>query len=564
MSSLRRTSFPVFRADAILFEDDDLIAIDKPAFVPSQEARAGAADDVVTRLRAFLAERDGLTTSDVYLGVHQRLDRETSGVMVFAKRPAANAWLSRAFEGRTIEKVYMAAVSGAKVPDRAQLVDHLAEDRSGLARIVPAKHPGAQRAETAIRAIERSGDRTLVEAIIRTGRTHQIRAQLAHRGAPVGGDAWYGGAPWPRLALHSQRITLPRASGETTVEAALPGSIRRFVAGRDQDPALDPAGLDEVLTRAAERRFALASAKGTTAFRWVNEAGDGAPGLSIDVYGEHLVLHVYREDLGLDPILDRLAATGASGVYVKRRPLRANTLDEATTRALAPSEPLRGAPAPDELMIHEHGVPFLVRLGDGLSTGLFLDQRENRARVRAMAGGKRVLNLFSYTCAFSVVAGMGGASSVMSVDASVRALERGRAAFSAAGLDAALHETAADDVFEVLERLRRRGRRFDLVIVDPPTYSSTKKTRFTSGSMWRELSKRAVSVLEPGGSILATSNDRRLKQGAFREAIREGARSVDVELSQLRDLPPPVDFPALPGTEPHLKGVIATTDALKA
>lgn len=557
MSTLRARSFPIFREGAVLFEDEDLIVVDKPAFVPSQEATEGAGDDIATRLRAFIAQRDGRPVADVYLGTHQRLDRETSGVMVFAKRPAANTWLARAFEGRDVEKVYVAAVAGAKVPDRARLVDHLAADRDGLVRVVPPSHPGAQRAETSIRVLERRGDRTLVEATIATGRTHQIRAQLAHRGAPVGGDPWYGGAPWPRLALHSSRITLPRPSGKTSVEAPLPGSIARFVGGADLDPATDPKALDEVLARAAERRFALAWSEETTAFRWVNEAGDGAPGLAIDVYGEHLVLHVYREDLKLDAILDRLASTGARGVYVKRRPVRANTLDEAATRALAPSEPVRGLPAEGELVVLEHGVPFLVRLGDGLSTGLFLDQRANRARVRAMAGGKRVLNLFSYTCAFSVVSAIGGATSVMSVDASVRALERGRAAFAAAGLDASLHETAADDVFDVLERLRRRGRLFDLVIVDPPTYSSTKKTRFTSGSMWRELSKRAVAVLDAGGSMLATSNDRRLTQGAFREAVREGARSVDVELAQLRDLPPPVDFPALPGSEPHLKGVLA-------
>jgi 23S rRNA (cytosine1962-C5)-methyltransferase len=557
VSGLRDTSFADFHQGAILFEDEDIVVVDKPAFVPSQEAREGAADDVVARLRSFLARRDGRPTEDVYLGTHQRLDRETSGVMVLAKRAEANAWLARAFEGREVEKVYVAAVEGAKVPDRARLVDHLAADRGGVVRVVSASHAGAQRAETAIRVLARRRNRTLVEATIATGRTHQIRAQLAHRGAPVAGDGWYGGAPWPRLALHSSRLELPRASGRTVVEAKVPASITRFMEGVDLDPATQPSALDEVLARAADRRFALAWSPDTTAFRWLHEAGDGAPGLALDVYGEHLLLHVYRDDAKLEPILDRLAETGAAGVYVKHRPVRANTLDDAAIRALAPPEPVRGRAAKSELVVTEHGVPFLVRLGDGLSTGLFLDQRENRARVRAMAGGKRVLNLFSYTCAFSVVAAAGGASAIMSVDASVRALERGRAAFTAAGLDASLHETAADDVFDVLERLRRRGRRFDLVIVDPPTYSSTKKTRFTSGSMWRELSQRAVSVLDAHGSMLATSNDRRLTQGAFREAIREGARTVGVELAQLRDLPPPVDFPALPGSEPHLKGVLA-------
>jgi 23S rRNA (cytosine1962-C5)-methyltransferase len=123
-------------------------------------------------------------------------------------------------------------------------------------------------------------------------------------------------------------------------------------------------------------------------------------------------------------------------------------------------------------------------------------------------------------------------------------------------VDAAIHETIADDAFEVLERLRKRGRRFDLVVVDPPTYSSTKKTRFTSGAMWRELARRCLAVLDEGGAMLATSNDRRMTHGAFRQAIRDGAAAAEIAPAQLRDLPPPTDFPVLPGAEPHLKGTL--------
>jgi 23S rRNA (cytosine1962-C5)-methyltransferase len=555
MGSLAEVSFPPLRATRVVHEDDEVVVVDKPPFVPSQEAREGAGDDLPSRVRRFLAARDGAAPA---LGVHQRLDAATSGLVVYAKRASANAWLARAFEERTAEKTYLAAVAGARLPDRARLDDTLVSD-GGRVRVAPPGARGGVRAVTEIRVLARRGERALVECRIETGKTHQIRAQLAHRGAPIAGDPWYGGAPWPRLCLASVALALPREGGALRASIAPPRALEDFVEGRARDVLTDAAYADEVLAIAAERRYALAHAEDTTCFRWLNEAADGAEGLALDVYGEHLVLHVYRDEAPLDALLDRLAQTGARGVYVKHRPKKASALDDATTRALAPELPARGEPAPVELTVREGGVPLAVRLGDGLSTGLFLDQRENRARVRALAAGQRVLNLFSYTCAFSIAAASGGAQAVLSVDAAEKQLARGRAGFALAGLDPAIHETIADDAFAVLARLARRGRRFDVVIVDPPTYSTTKRTRFTSGRMWVELAAQVLAVLAPGGVVIATSNDRRATQRSLRLAFQDAARAAGVRLAQCKDLPAPVDFPALPGHEPHLHGVLVRT-----
>lgn len=552
MSSLRASAFPTLRPTDIAFEDQDVVVVDKPPFVPTQASRVGADDDLPARLGAFLAVRDGIAAP--YVGTHQRLDQATSGLIAYAKRREANAWLARAFEGRQVEKTYVAAVSGARLPDHARWQDALLDDGEGRMKVVPRGTHGSVVAVTEARVVERRQDRALLELRIETGRTHQIRAQLAHRGVPIAGDVWYAGAPLRRLALASVGLRIPRESGtDVDVRVDPPHVLRDFVEAQTRDP-LD-ADADTLLADAAQRRYALAHDPETTCFRWLHEAGDGVPGLAVDVYGDHLVLHGYDER-DVSAFAERLVRAGAAGVYLKRRPKKASALDEGATRELAPGTPIAGVAADAELEVRENGLPFLVRLSDGLSTGLFLDQRANRARVRAESAGARVLNLFSYTCAFSMAAAAGGAAEVVSVDAAKKQLERGAAAFAHAGLDATRHETIADDAFAVLDRMARRGRVFDLVVCDPPTYSSTKRTRFTSGRMWTELAARLLRVLAPSGRILATSNDRRLSQRDLRRAFQRAAEACDAHLAQLKDLAPPVDFPVLAGTEPHLKGVL--------
>ncbi len=548
---LREQAFPVMPPGAIVHEDDDVLVVDKPPFVPSQ-ASGTAADDLPARLAAHLAARGD---PQPYVGVHQRLDRATSGLVVYAKRREANAWLARAFEGREVTKEYVAAVTaGDRLPEQARWEDALRETEDGRARVVEAGAPGAAIARTAVRVIERRGGRAIVGLRIETGRTHQIRAQLAHRGAPIVGDAWYGGAPWRRLLLASVRLAVP---GRFEARIDPPRSFADFLGGALRDPSTDRDHAREILADAAQHRHAIAHDPGTSCFRWLNDAAEGAPGLAVDVYGEHVVLHAYDER-DVRGLADTLVELGAAGVYLKRRPKKASDLDEAKARALAPPEPIAGRATDEpEVLVLESGVPLRVRLGDGLSTGLFLDQRAHRARVRELAAGTRFLNLFSYTCAFSIFAALGGAREVVSIDAARKQLERGTRGFEAAGLDPARHEAIADDALAVLERFARRGRTFDLVVCDPPTYSSVGKTRFTSGRMWKQLAARVLSVLAPGGAVLATSNDRRATQRDLRAAFHEASRATGIRLASLRDLPAPIDFPAPIGSEPHLKGVIA-------
>ena len=549
MNTLLWTDLP---DEWIAYEDDHLLAIAKPAGVPSQAADPERRDDLPYRL-----ERAG----HAYVGIHQRLDRDTSGVILYTKDRAANPGLARQLEGRTVRKTYLAAVRGWTGGRERTLRDRLAKGRVGTMRVARTGDRRARSAVTHVRELERRGERSLLELRIETGRTHQIRVQLAHAGAPVAGDALYGGPPAARLMLHASALELrhPITDEPLRVEVPPPPEVRDWLAhGEIRFPA-DDAGLDRALAAAAEARWGLAQSawapEPTTAFRVVTGAADGLPGLALDVYGDFLVAHLYDDDLPAERVLDSLDRLGFEGVYLKRRPRQANELADTRTDELAPRAPVRGRAAPGEMAVFEHGVPYLVRLGDGLSTGIFLDQRENRRRVRELATGRTVLNLFAYTCPFTVAAAAGGAARTLSIDAAAPALEQG--ARNVANVDpGGQHEMRRADAFEALEELGRRGERFDLVIVDPPTYSTTKRTRWTSGRDWVGLGAAALRVTAPGGHLLACSNDQRMTQGAFRRHLHEAARRAAVEPRQMKDLPVPPDFPAVPGSPPHLKSVL--------
>ena len=557
--------WPDFRPEAILFEDDDLLLIDKPAGVPSQAARADRPDDVVTRLKAYLGARDSRAADRVYLGVHQRLDRDTSGILLFTKQARANASIAKQFEKRSLKKRYLAGVEGWPKERRSVTLDDLlAKGDDGRMVVAPKRSRNGQRAITHVRVRKTNASRALLDLVLETGRTHQARVQLAHARAPIAGDPIYGGPPAPRLLLHASAIELehPITGKRLVVEARVPPEMETWLARGDLGAGVfdDDAALDRALGLAMERRWGLANDERTTAFRLVNEEGDALPGLAVDVYGDHLVAQLYVSEEWNDTrrarVLDRLHALGFAGAYLKLRPKQANVLVDTRRDDLAPKAPVRGDAAPDEIVVQEEGVPFAVRLGDGLSTGIFLDQRTNRVLVRESARGLRVANLFSYTCAFSIVAALGGATRTVSVDASIAALERGRHGFEVAGLglDAA-HSFAAEDAFSWLARTKER---FDLVILDPPSYSSTKKRRFVAESDYDELVELAAKVVAPGGRILASCNNRGLSRSKLRKMVGQGIRAAGRDAAQIKDLPETSDFLPPPGREPHMKSVLAT------
>jgi len=297
----------------------------------------------------------------------------------------------------------------------------------------------------------------------------------------------------------------------------------------------------------------------------VHGGGDGLPGITLDRYGAHLVLGVAAEiDERLrEAALDAAHALGADGVYLKVRPRVASTLVDTRRDEVAPKAASRGDSAPEAFTAREGELRFQIRLGDGLSTGVFLDQRDNRERVRELSQGARVLNLFAYTGAFTVAAIVGGARATVTVDAAgpatdaaIRNVAAARAQVGAD--DPAAHAVVKADAFDWLRRAAAKSERFDVIVVDPPSFATTKKSRFRAASDFADLAAQCLAVLAPGGTLVACTNHRGLSTARFRRDLHEACRLASRESTKVRDAAPPSDFPPEPGDEPHLKTVLLT------
>ncbi len=550
----------------ILYQDDDLVVVDKPVGIPTHAA--DPRDPYPGDALRIVQQQTGLA----YLGMHQRLDAETSGVLLFSARPEANRRLAAAFEGRSVRKVYLARVRGAPRPPEGIIDAPIVRDRDGRYRVTTASDRRGQPARTRYRVISRAED-SLLEVIPETGRTHQIRIHLAHIGCPVVGDVVYGPAdtPVPRLCLHAWQLTLPHpATGQPVTFTATwpfdgPVLTPQVLAAAGQhvrrSAARSPEGLTELLRLAAARRAPLANDPETTLYRLVNAGADRLPGLTVDRYGAALVLSLYDNETLLPPqpappeLLNALlAATGARTVYARYRPRQASRISETQMAALAPAQPVAGPDLSPEWVTHEAGLAYLIRPGEGLSVGIFPDMRESRGRVRSRAAGRRVLNCFAYTCGFGVAALAGGAARVLNLDLSKQVLAWGQENYRANGFEPDPHDFVFGDVFDWLARLAKRSDRFDLVILDPPGFSRTKNRTFTAVQDYDALVTLAARVTAPDGLILACCNVAELPWRAYRDRVLAGlaAAGRTAEITGIHH-EPALDFPAAPGQELYLK-----------
>jgi 23S rRNA (cytosine1962-C5)-methyltransferase len=551
----------------ILYQDALILAVDKPAGVPCQTPDASQPDDLVSLLKRRLAAAKGCDEDQIYIGTHQRLDQGTSGVVVYSLDRAANASLSEQFQGRTIEKHYLAAVSGKPPKPGTLLEAHLLPDADGRMRVARSSERGAKLARTRVLAVEQRGERSLLTLAIETGRTHQIRVQLAAAGCPIVGDELYGGVPALRLLLHAQRVALahPETSAALEICAPVPYELRAWLAGTLDNVFADRELLERCILLAAARRVSLLRGyeRGdTTVFRLLHGEADGLADVYIDVYDRWLVLRVDGDDRADDErrLLEVLSKLGFAGAYIKRHPRQANELVDPKGQQFAPSEPVIGEPAPSPLIVYERKVPFETRLGEGLRTGLFLDQRDNRALVQELARDKRMLNLFGYTGSFSVAALVGGASSAVTVDVSRAALAwADRNAAHVGGSER--HRSLAQDAFLALRSLQANEAPFDVVVLDPPSYSTSKHGRFRVVKDYASLCAATLRVMAPGGVLIACVNHHGLTRAALRRFINAAGRDAGVAFDSLRDMPTQRDFPVSGEGEPVMKSIIVRLSA---
>jgi 23S rRNA G2069 N7-methylase RlmK/C1962 C5-methylase RlmI len=285
----------------------------------------------------------------------------------------------------------------------------------------------------------------------------------------------------------------------------------------------------------------LLATPAVTAYRLFDGAGDGISGVYVDRYGPAAILSVYddsrwADDLVSDAahiILDGLQAAGLEAVYVKRC-----TRDRTRLGGRAPAEsysaiPRAGRPQAETLIVSEYGIRFEVRPFDGFSTGLFLEHREHR-RFLAQLGARRALNLFAYTCAFSVPLAAAGAH-VTNVDVSARYLEWGHRNHALNRLEPTLVRYAHMDALAYLSYAARHAEeRFDLIVLDPPTFGAGNSRRrikpWKATSGYPRLLAAAARVLTPGGRIFAATNTRELSDDrALRRMVEASIGHVEWE-----------------------------------
>lgn len=308
---------------------------------------------------------------------------------------------------------------------------------------------------------------------------------------------------------------------------------------------LDRSWLSERLTCALDLRRQHADLVDSTVYRLVNAEGDGLPGLTVDRYGDYLMLQLYsaawRPHLKLvTQLLQELCTP--RGIYEKSRPQKTREL-EAVSDTKKYGRLLAGKPAPQRLEVTENGLSFLISLEEGLNSGLFLDQRRNRRDLMARVAGKRVLNLFAYTGAFSVAAAAAGAAQVTSVDASGGYTGWARDNFVANRLDPEQHEFIVGDCLDVLGKLAQSGKSFDIILMDPPSFSTTAKSRFTTRGGTSDLVAAALPLLTCGGLLIASSNHQKVDQADYLKELRRGALQVKSDLRVISLLGQPEDFP---------------------
>lgn len=505
----------------ILHEDEHLLVVNKPAgwntHAPAPHAVEGIYD--------WLRHREPRWAS---LAIIHRLDKETSGVMVFGKTRLANQSLTEQFASRQAQKKYLLQTDHP-VPSGEQTIES-ALTRAGERYLSRPKAPGGELAVTTFRALADGK----VEATPLTGKTHQIRVHAAALGYPILGDTLYNGTPHPRVCLHAASLSICHpASGE----------IVRF-----------EAPVDFTSDARLALREAVIDPRETDGYRLINGAADGWPGFYTDRLGNYLLT---QSEAPLDAAqrarAEELVKTpGLRGAYHKTLSRRVR----GTTVAEASPVPLLGTVTPPDWTMRENGVVFSLSFTEGYSHGIFLDQRDNRRRLlrnhvaadfelcAGGLGGREVLNTFAYTCAFSVCAALAGAR-VTSLDLSRKYLDWGRRNFELNQLDPAKHDFIYGDVFDWCRRLAKKGRQYDVVILDPPTFSQSKESGvFRAEKDYGALVTKVLPLVNPGGVLLASTNAATLDPGDFVSVVERAIADSGRKVTAHHFGPQPPDFPA--------------------
>lgn len=296
--------------------------------------------------------------------------------------------------------------------------------------------------------------------------------------------------------------------------------------------AFNQAFFETLFRQAKEKRSVYYQDDLTTAFRLFNQEGDGFGGLTVDLYGDYAVFSWYNSYVyQIRKVISeafRQVFPEVLGTYEK---IRFKGLDYESAHVY-------GQEAPEFFTVLENGVLYQVFMNDGLMTGIFLDQHEVRGSlVDGLAMGKSLLNMFSYTAAFSVAAAMGGASQTTSVDLAKRSRELSQAHFQANGISTDDHRFIVMDVFEYFKYAKRKGLTYDVIVLDPPSFARNKKQTFSVAKDYHKLIFQSLEILNPGGIIIASTNAANVSRQKFTEQIDKGFAGRSYQILNKYGLP---------------------------
>ncbi|RQW76600.1 class I SAM-dependent rRNA methyltransferase [Lysinibacillus composti] len=312
-----------------------------------------------------------------------------------------------------------------------------------------------------------------------------------------------------------------------------------WVLTRNQQEEIDQTFFESKFKLAIEKREQFFNSTETTAFRAFNGEGDGIGGLTIDFFEGFYMVSFYSEGIYSfrEMIFEALKeVVNYRGIYEKKR---FNT----NGQYIEQDDYVTGEKGEFPLIIKENGMNYAVDLNDGAMTGIFLDQRNVRLALRErFSQGKTVLNTFSYTGAFSVAAALGGAYETTSVDLAKRSLSKTIEQFSVNGIDYEQHQIKVMNVFDYFHYAAKHNMKFDVVVLDPPSFARTKKMTFSTSKDYPKLIKDALAITAPKGIIIASTNNASFDMKKFKSFIDKAFKETNQSYKIVEQHQLPEDF----------------------
>ena len=381
--------------------------------------------------------------------------------------------------------------------------------------------------------------------------------RLAVRVTPDAFRQIRGGSPW----LYDGSITSVSHDGAPGDLAVVFDDDRKFAAIGLWDPTSpirlkvlhrgSPTPIDAgfwrtVLSTAVDRRAGLVADDDTTAYRVVHGENDGLPGLVVDRYDQTLVVKIYTPAWfpHLVAVVEALVDVCAPVRIVLRL---SRSVASGDTFGLSDGDTIVGEPPEGPVLFRERDLTMEADVVHGQKTGHFLDQRDNRALVRSMAAGASVLDVFASTGGFSLAAAAGGAASVHMIDQSAPALETARKNLAynerlGEVRRCQVHATVGD-AFQVLGDLAKRSERFDIVILDPPSFASNQAAVPRALAAYGRLTRLGLALVKPGGTLIQASCSSRVGTDDFEAAVLAAAASAGADVHIVRRTGHAVDHP---------------------